>query len=488
MSKRDWCFQAAFLACSLLMGYLLWTHQYLPAVDLPQHAAQFSIWQRWEDPDFNYRLIYEYNWLASQQVPYLLIYALAGAFSIHTALKLALFVFLLGIPFATLFLLRETKLTAWLVFLTFPTAFSFSFYWGFINYLAVTPLLILLMAWTHRYSLEPTRAGGLKLLVLNHLIFFTHPLGLLFGGLISVPLIGVRSAHPVAAARRLLPWVLSAPVPLVWLTLTLNQNTVEPVEMAVTWWNFGPGRFFEFFALIVGLGNLAGLLWGLILLAVPLILGFRLAADRTRWVPLLVTTGLFMLFPMEFLSAKFLYPRLAVLTLVSLLYALDPVPRRTPNPMHMVLPWLLAVLWLGQLNLRFTQFNDEAADFNKILNQASPNSKAVSLIFENASGHVPAPVYLNFVGWYQVQKGGTADPSFAGLYTSRFRYRPETQPALPQGFSIHPEHFDWSSQTSQFDEFIVRSSRRDPLDLFEGARQQVRLVGSSGSWWLFRRV
>ena len=247
MSKRDWCFRAAFLACCFLAGYLLWANQYLPMVDLPQHAAQLSIWQRWDHPEFNYRLIYEHNWSAAQQIPYLLIYSLTWAFSIHAALRLALGVFLLGIPVATLFLLRETKLPAWLVFLTFPTAFSFSFYWGFINYLAVTPLLILLLAWAHRYSLEPTPARGLKLLVLNHFLFFTHPLGLLFGGLLSVPLIAVRSGHPMVATRRLLPWVLSAPIPLLWLTLTLSQETVEPVQMTVTWWNLGAGRFFEVF-------------------------------------------------------------------------------------------------------------------------------------------------------------------------------------------------------------------------------------------------
>ena len=488
MSKRDWCFRAAFLACCFLAGYLLWANQYLPMVDLPQHAAQLSIWQRWDHPEFNYRLIYEHNWSASQQIPYLLIYSLTWAFSIHAALRLALSVFLLGIPVATLFLLRETKLPAWLVFLTFPTAFSFSFYWGFINYLAVTPLLILLLAWTHRYSLEHTPARGLKLLVLNHFLFFTHPLGLLFGGLLSVPLIAVRSGHPMVATRRLLPWVLSAPIPLLWLTLTLSQETVEPVQMAVTWWNLGAGRFFEFFALIVGLGNPAGLLWGLILLTVPFILGFRLAADWTRRVPLVTTAVLFLLFPMEFLSINFLYPRLAVLTLVALLYALDPVPRRPPNPVYVVLPALLAVLWLTQLNIKFAQFNEEASDFNNILDQASSNSKVVSLIFENASGHVPAPVYLNFGSWYQVEKGGTADPSFAGVYTGRFRYRPETQPDLPPRFSNHPEHFDWSSQARQFDEFIVRSSRKDPLDLFEDSRNWVELVDRSGSWSLFRRV
>ena len=81
-------------------------------MDLPQHAAQISIWQRWDQPEFNYRLIYEHNWRASQQTPYLLIYSLTWVFSIHTALRLALFIFLLGIPVATLFLLRETRLPA----------------------------------------------------------------------------------------------------------------------------------------------------------------------------------------------------------------------------------------------------------------------------------------------------------------------------------------------------------------------------------------
>ena len=99
----------------------------------------------------------------------------------------------------------------------------------------MTPLLILLLAWTHRYSLEATRARGLKLLLLNHFLFFTHPLGLLFGGLLSAPLIAVRPDRPMATLRRLLPWVLSVPIPLLWLLLTLSKDTVEPVQLSVTW-------------------------------------------------------------------------------------------------------------------------------------------------------------------------------------------------------------------------------------------------------------
>ena len=64
----------AFALCAAAMVALLWSFEYLPLVDLPQHVAQLSYWIHLDDPAFGFGEQFRFTFS-----PYLFGHALARA-------------------------------------------------------------------------------------------------------------------------------------------------------------------------------------------------------------------------------------------------------------------------------------------------------------------------------------------------------------------------------------------------------------------------
>ena len=184
-SKDDRLFLIAF---SLLSGVSLvpiWICEYLPMVDLPQHAAQLSIAQRWYDPALGYPDIFDFNWLAATQFTFLVIRLISTLFPLMISIKIFLSLFVVSLPLSCLHLLKQTKTNRWVSLLSFPCAFNFTFYLGFIAFLAAIPIAIVSITLVHNYCRAPTRWASIRLALLCHILFFTHPLVFAFSGLVS---------------------------------------------------------------------------------------------------------------------------------------------------------------------------------------------------------------------------------------------------------------------------------------------------------------
>src|SRR6478609_10268523 len=98
MARVDRSFLLALGACSLVALIVLWVPKYLPLTDLPQHAAQISIWKHLADPSYGFGKVFRVHYFT----PYLLANALARvfaeAFTILVAVKLVLTLAVLGLP------------------------------------------------------------------------------------------------------------------------------------------------------------------------------------------------------------------------------------------------------------------------------------------------------------------------------------------------------------------------------------------------------
>ncbi len=57
----------------------LWTGDFPPLTDLPQHAAQISVLRHWGDPACGYPELYEIRWLTPNGLAYALAWALVLA-------------------------------------------------------------------------------------------------------------------------------------------------------------------------------------------------------------------------------------------------------------------------------------------------------------------------------------------------------------------------------------------------------------------------
>lgn len=482
LRPRDRLFWGLLVAVSGLALLPIWMPKYLPMVDLPQHALQLSIWQHWDDPDSLFRPLYRFNWLAAQQLAQLLVEQISLLLPLIASLKVAISMFVLGVPLACLLLLNEVESNRWFTFLIFPTVYSYSFFWGFLPFLLATPLAIAQFALAHRYMRRPTLSGAIQLNLCSLLVFFSHPLVFAYSGIVCAAMVVTAPGPLKRRLRCLMPLLLALPLPLLWFFLNVSSG----IRGAGRIWSLGAHRLLEFLALVPGTGNGVGLLCGIVLLLVPFLFGYRFHSSWSRRIPFLLTCAFFFLVPEVLMAAGSVYRRFAVFALPTLLYALEP---RSGREKPFGFAWFflpgLACVWFVLLSIQFWHFDHEARPFDQILDAMRPGRKALSLMFDYSSNYCSCPAYLQFPAWYQVLKGGLVDYSFADFYTSRYRYRPEFGSRLPLGFEAHAGDFSWDEHSYDYTYFVFRGRRQDWEALLPGGKVSVK--ENVGSWWLLER-
>src|SRR5262249_45640469 len=145
----------------------------LPMVDLPQHASQIATWLHWDDPSYPHGHL-ELNF----RTPYLLAYGLTGLFAplvgVVPALKLVVWLAVVGNAFSLLHLARKLGPDPWIGLLGLPTAVGYSFYFGFVSFLAATPIAVLCHGAALDHATKPSRRSGLWLAGLLSLTLVGH--------------------------------------------------------------------------------------------------------------------------------------------------------------------------------------------------------------------------------------------------------------------------------------------------------------------------
>lgn len=465
----------------------IWVGHYLPMTDLPQHVAQLSIWQRWDDPSFGYQEIYRSNSLLAHRLVATVVLGLAHLLPLMVAVKVLVSAAVLGLPLVCLLWLRELDGDPWWVFSVFPAAYGFSFYLGFLHFVVGIPVALLVLLAAYRFSQRPSLRLGLALVAGLYGLFFSHVILLGLTGLVAggMMLVGAHNRRARWAGLGCLASVL--PLIVTWLVLTrLGEQSSTPVE---TIWEFSLERLLVSPRFVVGEFEGMGHWWvGLVLMACPWLAGGRPSRRPQRWLLFSVAAGLFALAPSTFMGTGFLYHRFAVFFVPGLLLAFERGARASALRRGAVPT--VAALSLLALTPRFMSFNEEAKDFDQVLAAMEPQRKVLSLVYDSSSESFSSLPFLHFGAWYQVEKGGVVDFSFAEFFANPFRYRPEHDPPLPESFEWAPIQFDWHRHGGdRYDYYLMRiDPARPPPSPFRGATDRIEPLASAGRWLLFERT
>jgi hypothetical protein len=488
MNRDDVWWRTAFVVCCALLVAPLWVTDWLPLVDLPQHAAQIALGQRWSDPGFDYPQYFEINWLANSFAPNALAYVLAIVFPVLTALKFMLCLALLGIPIATWRVLIELESNRWWVFAVFPVAYGYAFAWGFLGFVLAAPLGIWLILAALRYRANPTRRRALLLGALCYLLFACHVLVLAYAGLAALAIVTLGAPtlrtkiYGATALASVMPIVLGWWIATKLLTTDLTPHTA-PLVLA-----YGIDRFPKLMSYMLGAQDtsLASVAPALVFIAVPFVLGARAARAPWRWAPLASALLFHFLVPLNVLDTAFVYPRFTLFILPGLLVALEPAARERTRLRF--LPVAITVLWLAMTISRYYAFGVESRGIAELIDQAEPNKRLLSLIDNPRSEVVPWSPYLHVGCWYQVRHGGISDFSFAEFFPNRFRYRPGMDPPLPYNVEWVPQAFQWPVHGGAlYDYFLIRHGQHARWAPFVGSTTKIELVARYGDWRLYRQ-
>jgi hypothetical protein len=500
-------FPIAFAGLALLAVLPLWIGEYMPMVDLPQHAAQLSIGQHWQDPEFGYPRYFHANWLTNQLFAYSVVRLFMAFLPLVLALKCTLSLAVVGVPLGVRLLLSRVGGDRWLSLLAFPVAYSFCFYWGFLNFIVAIPLGLCFIALAVGYAVAPSRRRALGLVAYAHFLFFAHVLVLAYSGLIAAALVLARS--PSRRDKLLGCAALASVLPAVAIWWATIQGLAPSTTGTPVFGYWGLHRLSEFLSFQVGVEERdpRGAVIGGVLMLLPFLIGARPSREPWRWIPLGVTVLAFFCVPLSAIEVDLIYGRFAAFVLPMLLFALErpskpaeaprAVPAAAPQagpaqplPSHLTLAGgrralaaALVALQLLSLTLTFRAFDAEARALDPVLATAEPHKRVLYLPTAPASAVSFSWPYSHFGQWYQVKRGGLVDFSFAEFFPMWYRYRDEQLPGLPDEFDWHPQSFRWSAHHGErFDYLLVRG----PIvpEWFEGEPERVYTVVQNQEWTL----
>lgn len=464
----------------------LWVGEYLPMVDLPQHAAQLSIGLHWDDPEFGYPRYFHPNWMTNQRFAYSVVHVFMSMLPLVPALKCTLSLAVVGVPLAVWLLLARVGADRWWALLAFPVAYNFCFYWGFLNFIVTIPLGIVFIALAVQYATAPSKLRAVALLAYAHGLFFAHVLVLAYSGLVSVLVILARAPSRrdklvgCAALACVLPFVAAW-----WATI---QGLAPSTTGTPVFGHWGWHRLEQFFSFQLGVEehDRRGALIAGALLLLPFVMGAQPSRVPWRWIPFGVTVLAFFIVPLSGIEVDLIYGRFAAFVLPTLLFALD---RREPKATGRGLRWgralatSLVAAQLFALALTFRAFDAEARPLDRVLAAAEPHHRVLYLPTAPGSEVSFSWPYSHFGQWYQVKRGGLVDFSFAEFFPMWYRYKPELLPGLPDEFDWRPQTFRWGEHHGdRFDYLLVRG----PIlaEWFEGKPERVYTVAREQEWTL----
>jgi hypothetical protein len=449
----------AYLALAVFVTAPAWIVRHPPIQDLPFHLATLRVIHNLHDPAYGFDKDYYVDVLHTE---YVLYYLVGSALSYVLGVYRANIALMCGYLGGTVLALREVLLALRkderLVLFVVPLLVNVMFVMGLLPYMLGVPFMLWGLALTIRYFEDPTRERALALGAVSLALFYSHILpyavfGIGFAALFpwTKPREWVRAAVPVVPSVLLAGmWVLGSDAGLRALHALGGKQAATPLT--------NPGASFTQWSIEVwGDSSDQVLFFGLVLLALLAVGLSGGDADRTKRIArgyVLVPIACFALYLTtgEELGIVWLFSqRFPILALMSAIPLL-----RMPKGGRGVVVTSAAVA-LGAMSIvntcqHFIQFErEEVGDIDDAIAAMEPNKHVAGLIFDKASQVVHYAPFLHYVSYYQLEKGGVVEFSYASFPHWPVRFKPGRFP--PPGGPLRLR-WEWTPEQVGIDELM----------------------------------
>jgi hypothetical protein len=468
---------------------LLVKQTYLPMIDIPQHAAQISMWKHFDAGTLVDSDKFELNWFTPYLGGYCMARFFAMFFSVSMAIRLTVLLSIL-LPLAAMYYgLRERQFVRWGVFLFIPFLFGWNFYWGFLNFLfAVGPCLFCIFVTCSKIDRSPDRVH-FYLGAFSLILFFFHALLSLF----YLGITGVYLLLKTADLRKCIPSLISV-VPYFLLVVAWRRSidARAPELTDEVAWRLGFERILELPTTMLSAnyyGSTAALfvlLTSIILIVLGMVF-FK--TSKKRLSILLVVMLIYLTIPQFLFGTYHLYQRFSFLLIPFSLFVFTGVRdgRMAFARLFQIVSIIVPCVFLFFLHGTFRSFDQENKSFSQVLGQMESDKTVLSLMGDSTSVSVGGNPLLHFPIWYQSECGGRADFSFASFNPVLVRYKKSEKPLANDIFAWYPETFNWKT-FEKYDYYIIRTTTPVTQFLVPEAVDEVHLKYSSDKWYLFEYV
>jgi hypothetical protein len=471
--RRFW---STFAFCAAVALVPIWTVRYLPMVDLPQHAAQISIWKNLHDPRYGFADYFELHYFTPYVAAYGLARIIAEWTSVLVALKVVISLSVLALPLSLVPFFRRMGVSRWWSLVGFSLAYGFSFSWGFLNFMMGVPIAFVYLTVVLGYARAPTVRGGLLVGAFTLALFWVHALLLLFCPAVGGAIIVGRMANVRHVLKRTLPLILPIPIAVAWFLVDRHRSR-EPLV-----WDLDVHRVFDLFALSGYCSSFLAAAW-IIVTATIVLVRDRHPGEHAglRWLPLGMTTLVVLLCPSLLFGTTRIGPRFNVFLLPFLIVWLRP----SLAPRWRAAVVTATVMLMTMLTVLFWKFDRDARDYQVVQTAIVAPSRIRPLIFFESESDIP---FVHFPAWAQAEKGGLYGFSFAASYPV-VRYRPGAPRLMAMDTEWRADEFDWRSEAADhYDYYVVRSRISGGVlteHLFKGAGGSIVLLAEKGMWHVY---
>ena len=447
-------------------------------VDLPQHAAQLSIWLHQNDATFAEPGRFLVNWRTPYLGAYLAARVLAVGFGVVPALKVVVWASLALHLTAFWALLEKLGYSSWLGLLGLPLALGYGFQFGFISFIGAVPLGLVAITLALAHRERPRLGSGLWLALTLCATLATH--GFLLGMTLAVvaPLL-LRGGGRLPA--RVLPLLAPGLFAAVWL---LPGSSAHAIGYTVWEPRLLDLRQVPALLISASAADHAASLFGVLFLTLVAVCLGKPRRSPEHFLPLAFMLLGYCLFPLELGGFGPLHPRFVAFFVPCLLIAFE--PRQSAWFEH--LPELIVLSSLGWLTLfvaRLATFTRETEPVRDFIAQMPSGLSMRPVVFERSGAAFPGlPAMLHLSAYYAAEKGGRQGYSFAMYPTSAIRYRADVVPTMSGGSEWHPEFFS-PDEIDDYACILVQSSSDRRAELFRDRASEVRLSFHEADWWAY---
>lgn len=499
-----------YLQRSLWLGTLLWGAiiPWLsirpPLIDLPQHAGQIALLFDYFSSDPNWANLVAPNFITPYLITYSLIFLLSQFFSILVAIKIVLSISYVGFMAACIVLRREFNSNPQLDWLFLIGYFGFAWIFGFISFLFAAPIGLLLIWATCRFLSSATVSRAMLMVAIGVALILSH--GLMFGFIFLICL-GIFLQNALLEGfsfKKCLPFssLFVGCILFLGVASYLQPKDInDGFAFGKIFWNYDfVTRVKEFFIYPLDQTLRWGLPLVLIMMVTPFLLSARFnALKNPSLIAFTVFFGVFFLAPTFALKIQYLYQRFSIFLLpfFAFLFRAE-VKSSEGNKQSAFNSFIAKALMIGCVwtqywttTLDIRAFSKESQVFESLLDSLEPGGRALYLpINAESDAQNRDNIYLHYGQWYQAEKNGFVDFSFAWTPAMIMRFIDANPNPIKPGFEWEPAKFSWQKHNGDFFRYFIIKSKKeiDPVIFFDGSSCIPNKVFKRGEWQVYEKA
>ncbi len=413
-----------YVAVAIFVSAPAWIVKHPPLQDLPFHLATIRIIRSFHDPAYGFD--HEFA-LTLGRTQYVVYYLLAALFStvmgLAAANVLLVATYLGGTVLALRELLRALGKDERLCLLVVPPLVNILFVYGLLQFLFGIPVMLWALAVAIRHFERPTRGSAALLAVLALVVFYSHvfPFGIFAIGFAAMfpwesPRRWLRAAAPAVPALAVVTWWLASTTAGRLVFGAATDNSADPHKAPDAAILDLPNWFTNVFRDSTDE-------YTLIALAVLVVATLGLSqGERDSGKPV---ARRYVILPVLCIVLYFVLPEghgyiWLIAQRFPLLFAITAIPLlRMPSGLRGVAVTGAALMLAAYSTvntcrhfIRFEQ--EEVGEIDAAIGAMEPKKHVCALIYDRGSSVMSNQPFLHFGSYYQVEKGGVVEFTYAG--------------------------------------------------------------------------